>query len=776
MESKFLFYMLNIETKEPVSYSVLGKIKYSINLENLSRSPNCHVNVDAFKYMFDIKGWARNYVSDSALEIFNCYVINYEIELEHNNIATVFILFFGLKCEELLTPKIINNDNSIKTIINHHIMIENNIGSPYGIYHGYNIERLIDALSQNRILDLRYQPLKMCKTKLYDYQRDNISWMINIENYLPIIDFPEYKLFDMGNTLKLYFNYDKSYTSECFITYDNIPKRQAKGGIICDETGLGKTIQMICLALSKPDINTLIVVPNHILEHWQKEIKKHFDISVVQNILIVSYADFQTMNTDLIMMYHRLIVDEIHELYDTKKNKENTENSKVFNKLMEFEHFTYRWGISATPFIDDTAMQNLLKYIVGTKRINCPFIGNFNIILNSIRHVFRRNIKENVSYELKLPDVMINNVLLNFNRIEQDIYDAELIGNQNRDINFLRELCCNVLISVCNDIKNVITPAILQKLVLERFMNKVSEVQNILNTLIEKKDNVIRNITTIINSTNESNQSHHKNIIFELEQRIKHIDSNIEENTAILKRRETVYQSYKTVTENIASIINNTTQATSNESVNMNIDDDDDIDIGNNVCPICYLTFSENIALFVECRHYFCRKCFEKCHKEHPNQCPMCRTVAQVGGIHYISNDTQQFTSTKNSEILRLIKNNDEKFIIFTQFEKLIKSIILLLNSQNINVMDYASFALASPEVKDNTQVIVLSSNSNASGIDLSFIHNVIIMEPFENYIYGKEIEKQIIGRVHRINQVCKVNVYRLIIRNTIEEAIYSMS
>jgi SNF2 family DNA or RNA helicase len=154
----------------------------------------------------------------------------------------------------------------------------------------------------------------------------------------------------------------------------------------------------------------------------------------------------------------------------------------------------------------------------------------------------------------------------------------------------------------------------------------------------------------------------------------------------------------------------------------------------------------------------------------------MCRSVAEVGEINFIGNEEQQFTSTKNTEVLRLIKTTGERFIIFTQFDKLIKSITHLLKSNDINVMQYSNFADASQEDKDNTQVIVLSSNSNASGIDLSFIHNVIIMEPFENYFYGKEIEKQIIGRVHRINQVSKVNVYRLIIRNTIEETIYNMS
>ena len=73
-----------------------------------------------------------------------------------------------------------------------------------------------------------------------------------------------------------------------------------------------------------------------------------------------------------------------------------------------------------------------------------------------------------------------------------------------------------------------------------------------------------------------------------------------------------------------------------------------------------------------------------------------------------------------------------------------------------------------------DARVIILSSEENAAGIDLTEFNNVIIYEPFEDSMYCREIEKQLIGRVHRINQTKSVNVYRLIMMNTIEEVIYS--
>ena len=190
------------------------------------------------------------------------------------------------------------------------------------------------------------------------------------------------------------------------------------------------------------------------------------------------------------------------------------------------------------------------------------------------------------------------------------------------------------------------------------------------------------------------------------------------------------------------------------------------------------MPFSGNIALYIKCRHYFCRKCFEICNKDKPNSCIMCRDIVSADEIKFINNNNNnnnmQITSTKNTEILKIIKllKPNERFIIFTQFDKCIQSIHKLLMSNNITTLIYSEFIKVAQNIKDNIQVIILSSNEYASGIDLSFVNNVIILEPFENYIYSKEIEKQLIGRVHRINQVKNVDVYRLIIKNTIEEDI----
>jgi hypothetical protein len=584
--TKFLFYMLEIKPNFPNANNIIGKIKYEINLEELSKSPLCYHNDNAYEYMSKPidkggHGWGNNYTSETSRNIFDCHAIDYIIENCEWGVGkqiSIHILFFSLKKEELLIPSVIKNDNSIKNIINRHIMYYNNLTNID--YHNYQINLLCKELSNNRFLDLRYQPLIYCKTKLYDYQKDNIQWMINIENNPPLINFSGHKIFDLGSDVKLYFDYDMSCNEDCFIPYDKFPKRKVNGGIICDETGLGKTIQLLNLVFStfstfsalSEYIKTLIIVPNHIKQHWANEVIKHFDIPniaipniAIPNIVIadimniVSFTEFGIMDMAEIKKYKRVIVDEIHEMYAIQHIKDN---GNIFNKLLECNHFMYRWGVSATPFVDSMAMFNIIKYLFGANDIYNPNIGNNIMIQNELKQVFHKNTKLNIEYELKLPEIEITNILLNFNKYEREIYNTELIGNENKDIQFLRQLCCDVLISVCDSIENIITVSELKKLTLNRFLERVITEKEHLDLLIQKKINVeIEYEKELALNGMYSQQCNSLEYI----NRIQHLDANINTQNIILKRRIDVYQSYKSMTENIEEIISNAN--TSNETV-----------------------------------------------------------------------------------------------------------------------------------------------------------------------------------------------------------------
>ena len=69
----------------------------------------------------------------------------------------------------------------------------------------------------------------------------------------------------------------------------------------------------------------------------------------------------------------------------------------------------------------------------------------------------------------------------------------------------------------------------------------------------------------------------------------------------------------------------------------------------------------------------------------------------------------------------------------------------------------------------------MLSTEHAASGTNLSEATHIIFMEPHKGE-YGavKSMEDQAIGRAVRLGQQNQVNVYRLIMKNTIEDEIMS--
>jgi hypothetical protein len=674
-------------------------------------------------------------------------------------------------------------------------MITNNIISP--VYHNYRIELLCKEIANGEFLDLRYAGHPACKTALYTYQRDSIQWAINLEAKLPMIDFTEHKLLYLDE-LGLVFNYNRCGTDSCFIKKDELPKAQVYGGIIADEVGLGKTVQALNLALSREEVRTLIIIPNHIKDHWQAEMKKHFLGNPFDTrVLVATVAEATQMSDDIISGFQRLIVDELSELYA----KARTENHNLFDRLCRCANFRYRWGITATPFVDDNAMYNIIRFLLGNPEIYTATVGNYTYIQDQFKPLFRKNIKANVQRDVKLPDVIIHNSGLTFSEYERAILTAMEMDLATFSVDDRLKVISNAMLEFTNNEKSVITVAELTQLTVQRFNEKIINAEAHLENLQAKLSNIqdeIKELSRVVfpNVDEERIQCPHKDttkILKEYKERESHIQLEIEAARRILERRVQVHKSYLEMTQHIDEIITaasiaggNSPSASASASTDSSdgaasddVDDEMDFDAMVNedkMCPICYCPFSVNIVLFIKCRHYFCQGCFERCHKARPNTCPMCRTPAEVGEINYIGMENRIITSTKNTEILRLLNaHSEDRYLIFTRFDKFITPLTAFLSTNDIAAKTFDEYKASALPVRDATRVILLSANSNASGTDMTFMHRVIIIEPFESYIYGKEIEKQLIGRLHRINQTRDVHVHRLFIKDTIEEQIYSL-
>ena len=76
---------------------------------------------------------------------------------------------------------------------------------------------------------------------------------------------------------------------------------------------------------------------------------------------------------------------------------------------------------------------------------------------------------------------------------------------------------------------------------------------------------------------------------------------------------------------------------------------------------------------------------------------------------------------------------------------------------------------------KINARVIMLSTEHAASGTNLTDASHIIFMESHMGEFGNvKAMEDQAIGRAVRLGQENQVNVYRLIMKNTIEEDIFN--
>jgi DNA repair protein RAD5 len=124
------------------------------------------------------------------------------------------------------------------------------------------------------------------------------------------------------------------------------------------------------------------------------------------------------------------------------------------------------------------------------------------------------------------------------------------------------------------------------------------------------------------------------------------------------------------------------------------------------------------------------------------------------------------------------MKDND-KCIIFSQWDNMLTKIGNILKQEKIDVLYCSGTVYQRKRAINNFQnnsknnIICLSSENCASGINLTSANKIILIEPiYGSKEYRKDIENQAIGRADRIGQKRPIEIIRFIIKNTIEEDI----
>ena len=466
--------------------------------------------------------------------------------------------------------------------------------------------------------------------------------------------------------------------------------------------------------------------------------------------------------------YTNIILDECHEL-----------KTFMFDDLKLFKS-KYRWNITATPFTD-----GLTSFINSTSNITS---NNFDCIYYRINadmirlfsQLYRRNTKNSIKNEYTSTIVTDTLKLLTFTEQERRIYDAHSLNKNNNTKDYLIKLCCDTSIDIetKNLVKNCKTLDEIESVILQHNKKKLIQLQKIIDEYINK-------IKTL---EEQLNIGYIPILGFKFEMIMILTIEDL--RTTLGNTRRTL-----TVTKKEYNDINRTYKFLSHAIKNIKTSD---------VCPICLDDILDDIAI-TKCGHKFCKDCIDEYIKEmcksKDTRCPSCNICIKVCDIYLLKendepifneikdnvdnldNIIQRVKSTKIGNIIYFIKNqlkNTDKCIIFSQWDTLLIKIGKLLTAENINVLFcngtiYQKNKSIKSFQKDTTsQIICLSSENCASGINLTSANKIIIVEP----TYGDkqkriDIENQASGRACRIGQKRPVEIIRFIIKDTIEEYIY---
>lgn len=310
----------------------------------------------------------------------------------------------------------------------------------------------------------------------------------------------------------------------------------------------------------------------------------------------------------------------------------------------------------------------------------------------------------------------------------------------------------------------------------------------------------INKVLTIIKSKTDWDKSETPKYIINMNLICDNFKQRYETALKDYEGKKKTYDYYNDVMNRLKTV--STKQITYDVNVDSDSDSDyeSDSDEEGETCGVCLGDVKGIDVGVTKCGHIFCYQCV-KPFVDKNNRCPMCQKSVLSNEIYKIAqkiekendltdkdfNDKQKLISkvgTKLANMIYYLKNNSDKHaIIFSQWDDLLKRVGDILDSYGIknvfckgNVWQRGK-AINDFNTNDDIKIIMLSSESAASGTNLTKAGIVILLDPvYGSYEHRKNTEWQAIGRACRMGQTKQVEIVRFIVRNTTEEKLYNLN
>lgn len=542
-----------------------------------------------------------------------------------------------------------------------------------------------------------------------------------------------------------------------------------KCGMILDEPGLGKTIQMLSLIVDDLSLNNLVVCSTSLIDVWLNEIKTHTNIRgdqvfVYHGTKRIDKLKKASENTRIYLTsYHivgneleivknldgsqtyiwkegslfrryfdRIVVDEAHNL----KNKE-TKNSKAVRKLRSKR----KWVITATPIHNN--MDEYYFYLNFFERYD-SFKDYRSVIKKNrsgveelrkeLSRISIRRKKENV---LKLPEKFSYTVKLEFSEYEKEFYNALLTYSEER------------------------IRALVERFNANKRMNQGSVTSNGLSSVL------FTNILTFILRLRQA--CCHPEMVYKKMQRLRDAH-DMRTATRVLLEHTSDFckkkvKEYKSNGLDECSICMD--QDATYISAGVDIKNSGNCNCGFTACKTCWDRLLKKRRVCPNCRGYVQDIILIQANKEKPKK--------------VVIKKPPKIESVKIDTLMNEIKNTETKLIVGSQWVEYLKIIkrrfVKEFPGEKYIMLSGDTCATKRPELirkfrtEPEYKVMFVSSSAASEGFTAIEAKKVILMEHWWN----NARDLQLGDRIHRIGQDTNVHVIKYMIKDTIEDKMMNL-